>query len=130
MSAEKPEAGDVWTIIKSEDEPTKKIKIFIIEETFINDEFRCLCSQNGNFWTTDIAIDYFSQPTVAYFGKSKANINDLFEVTAQCTIYDKLHDEYYAFGSQQDDFPAGAYVNRITGKFLTREDWNNLKYRK
>jgi hypothetical protein len=70
MSKEKPEVGDVWKdtffeyyILYSDDTTT--------ECCFINGNRK---ARVANFLTNRIIRDW------KYFGKSKANINDLFEV--------------------------------------------------
>lgn len=91
-------------------------------ETSPTDVFKTIeAAQNECNWRNEIERQ---------IGEAKANINDLFEVKAQCSNYNRLHEEYRAFGSQLADFPQGAYINRKTGKLLTRADWNKLKYPK
>ena len=68
MSKDKPEVGDVWQSTRSD-----KTKIYI---TRITNTIWCI-TDNGIGSTR-----YFSKFTVRYkyLGKSKANINELFEV--------------------------------------------------
>lgn len=67
MSKEKPEVGDVWITTKG-----TKILIVDVESSFVG-------ALTKSFFGHAIPIQAFDSG-FTYLGKSKANINDLFEV--------------------------------------------------
>lgn len=71
MSKEKPEVGDVWIYNWN--------KYYIIQTKLLKDRTRVLLKIDKIYFKQmEVSPEFFEE--ARYLGKSKANINDLFEV--------------------------------------------------
>lgn len=81
MSKEKPEVGDVFLNQRSQ---RKSVVVFKMKKN----GYQCLVENGG------LSVKFGSElKNMQYLGKSKANINQLFEVQDEVTFYEDKEDD-------------------------------------